>query len=70
MSYTNFFGNEGCFDKILEILENAKFEDKEDEIVSFKSYLRLAMMICLPSITYHKEFIAEFGEKIVNSIKN
>ena len=65
----NFFGNEGCFDKILEILENAKFEDKEDEIVSFKSYLRLAMMICLPSITYHKDFIAEFGERIVNSIK-
>ena len=70
MSYMNYFGNSGCFDKILDILENAKFEKEEDDVISFKSYLRLAMMICLPSVSYHKSFIAEFGKRIVDSIKS
>jgi hypothetical protein len=70
MSYMNYFGNSGCFDKILDILENAKFEKEENDVISFKSYLRLAMMICLPSVSYHKSFIAEFGKRIVDSIKS
>ena len=53
-----------------ETKEGNDNEKEEDDVISFKSYLRLAMMICLPSVSYHKSFIAEFGKRIVDSIKS
>jgi ubiquitin carboxyl-terminal hydrolase 34 len=74
------FGNEGGFELVLQVLTKANAEEpsqdgaaQADQIVTTKMDLNLAAII-LAAITtpyniYHKEFIAEYGPKVVEISK-
>ena len=65
MKFMNFFGNQGSFDHILEILETAEITEE----LTFKILVHLFLVIAKPSVTYHKQFVEDFGQRIVTAIR-
>ena len=65
MHFINYFGNEGGFEKIIEVLENGEMNDE----LNIQVMGNLATLIALPANIYHKAFMEEFGARIANSIK-
>ena len=65
MKFMNFFGNQGSFNHLLEILETAEITEE----LTFKILAHLFLVIAKPSVTYHKQFVADFGQRIVTAIK-
>ena len=65
MHFINYFGHEGGFTDILDVLENGKM----DENLNIQVMGNLATLISLPANIYHKAFMDEFGLRIANSIK-
>ncbi len=74
------FGNEGGFELVLQVLSKAKAEEasqdgaaQADQIVTTKMDLNLAAIllaaITTPYNIYHKDFIAEYGPKVVEISK-
>jgi hypothetical protein len=53
----NFFGNQGFFDHLLKILETAEITEE----LTFKILVQLFLVIAKPSVTYHKQFVEDFG---------
>ena len=64
MNFLNYFGNEECFDLVLDLLEYEK-----DDSLSLQTLVNLAILISLPAFVYHKNFISEYGARIINAIK-
>ena len=65
MNFINFFGNEGGFAEILDVLENGEM----NENLNIQVMGNLATLISLPANIYHKTFMDEFGARICNAIK-
>ena len=65
MNFINYFGNEGGFDMLMEVLEKAEL----DEHLTIQVMGCLATQISLPANLYHKEFMDQYGTRICDSIK-
>ena len=75
----NMFGNEGGFDLVLQALSKTPEESQQDgavqgdQIVTTKMDLNLAAIlqnaITTPYNIYHKEFITEYGPKVIELSK-
>ena len=57
MKFMNFFGNQGSFDHLIELLETAEITEE----LTFKMLVQLFHIIAKPSASYHKQFVADFG---------
>jgi hypothetical protein len=65
LHFINLFGNAGGFDIIIDILENAKVEGS----LSITVLGCLAQIITFPSVVMHKDFIAQYGQRISDAIR-
>ena len=65
MKFMNFFGNQGSFDHLIEILETAEITEE----MTFKKLVQLFLIIAKPSATYHKQFVEDFGSRILTAIR-
>ena len=65
MHIINYFGHEGGFEEIIDILENGEM----DETLNIQVMGNLATLISLPANIYHRTFMDEFGARISNAIK-
>ena len=61
----NYFGNEKCFELILDLLENAELNDE----MTIQVLVNLAALICGPAVAYHKSYMEEFGARIIAATK-
>ena len=53
MNMMNYFGNQGGFDLLIEVLEKAEMDDT----LTIQVMGALATQISLPANLYHKEFM-------------
>ena len=65
MKFMNFFGNQGFFDQIIEIIENGEIDDN----LTFRMLVDFALIVAKPSVTYHRKFVEDFGKRIVDAIR-
>ena len=65
MNMINFFGNNGGFDALIEVLEKAEMNDT----LTIQVMGALATQISLPANLYHKDFMTQYGARICDSIK-
>lgn len=65
----NIFGNQGCFDMIIDLLKNPDVE-KEHENLNITVMGCLAQILTSPFAVFHKKFIEEKGRVISETIKN
>ena len=63
--FINYFGNEGGFDMILDVLENGKIDDNLDT----KVIAALTTTILHPHKSYYADFVNEFGARITSAVK-
>jgi hypothetical protein len=61
----NDFGNEGCFELLVQLLESEEF----CKDINVKALMCISILISLPAVTYHKTFMEEFGGRINQAIK-
>ena len=57
MDFMNFFGNLGYFDHVLEMLETAEVTEE----LTFRILVDFALIVAKPSVTYHRQFVADYG---------
>jgi hypothetical protein len=67
LHFVNLFGNSGGFETVINILENAKLNEKGLTISTMGCF---AQILTLPSVVLHKDFVAEYGERISKAIRN
>ena len=65
MKFMNFFGNQGFFEHLLEIIESGEI----DENLNFRILVDFALIVAKPSVTYHRKFVEDFGKRIVDAIR-
>ena len=65
MKFMNFFGNQGFFEHLLEIIESSEI----DENLNFRILVDFALIVAKPSVTYHRKFVEDFGKRIVDAIR-
>jgi hypothetical protein len=65
MNMMNYFGNQGGFDLLIEVLEKAEMDDT----LTIQIMGALATQISLPANLYHKEFMDQYAKQICDSIK-
>ena len=62
----NLFGNSGGFDLILDVLQKHVYNiSYNTQRINSNSFVNLILCITMPFIVYHKDFIKEYGPKIV-----
>lgn len=65
MQFMNFFGNLGYFDHVLELLETAEVSEE----LTFRMLVDFALIVSKPSVTYHRQFVEDYGKRIVDAIR-
>ena len=63
----NNFGHEGGFDLLLDLLENVQADNK---VVDIASICTISAMIANPIKLWHKDWIAEYGERFAQAVQN
>ena len=61
----NDFGNDGGFDAILHVLENVP----AGEEINLDSICYMSTMLTMPINLWHKDWLAEFAERVGTSVK-
>jgi hypothetical protein len=69
LSYLNIFGNMGGFNKIIEVIGDDESE-KKYENMDINVIGCLAQIVTQPYMVFHKKFVHEHGQKIIDVIKN
>lgn len=69
LRYINIFGNEGCFDIIIDLLKDPEVETKHEKI-NITIMGCLAQILTLPYAVFHRKFIQDKGKLISDTIKN
>ena len=67
----NLFGNEGCFDLILDLLNNSSMVESCDDATALdvSAMGLLSKCITLPHTVFHKNFIAKHGASIAKQVR-
>lgn len=66
--FINMFGNQGGFEMLLDIIENEEISDQPDKM-SITTFGALASCLNGPYAVYHKDFVAEIGERVAKIVK-
>jgi hypothetical protein len=67
----NVFGNLGGFELLIDLIKNAPLVEtsKYIEELDVQSIGALSQCLTMPSIVFHKNFIADHGEEILEAIR-
>ena len=65
----DFFGNEGCFDLVIRLLEKS-MEDEDEEAPDVETLMLLSQYITLPHVVLHENFIKQYGSHFSALVRN